>query len=120
MIESVLSAGSALSDPGRVRALAALKHGELCLCQLVELLGLAPSTVSRHLSILNRAGLVERRKEGRWHYYRISENTGGPDRLLMEWVSALLEGDPQIEEDAGRLVAIRSTDRAEFAACYRD
>ena len=61
----------ALADENRVRTLLALRKGELCVCQITELFGLAPSTVSKHLSILFQAGLVESRKEGRWIYYQL-------------------------------------------------
>ena len=64
----------ALSDPNRVRALLALNSGELCVCQLIELFQLAPSTVSKHMSILRQAKLVESRKDGRWIYYSIAKN----------------------------------------------
>jgi len=63
----------ALADENRLRALCALQGGELCVCQLIALLDLAPSTVSRHLTILRAARLVESRKEGRWMYYRLSK-----------------------------------------------
>ena len=46
--------------------------GELCACQITELFGLAPSTMSKHLSILYQAGLVDSRKEGRWIYFRVA------------------------------------------------
>jgi AhpD family alkylhydroperoxidase len=49
----------------------ALWDGELCVCQMIELLGLAPSTVSKHISILRPAELLESRKDGRWIYYRL-------------------------------------------------
>jgi DNA-binding transcriptional ArsR family regulator len=62
----------ALADENRLRALFALKGGELCVCQLIALLELAPSTVSKHLSVLRAARLVESRKEGRWMYYKLS------------------------------------------------
>lgn len=62
----------ALADETRLRALLSLKGGELCVCQIIALLDLAPSTVSKHLSILRAARLVESRKEGRWMYYRLS------------------------------------------------
>lgn len=69
-IEDVLDIHRALSDPGRVRALLALRDRELCVCHLVELLELSASTVSRHMTQLRRAGLVELRREGRWTWYR--------------------------------------------------
>lgn len=61
---------AAMADPTRARALLALAGRELCVCQLVELFELSTSTVSRHLSQLRRAGLVELRRDGRWAWYR--------------------------------------------------
>ena len=63
----------ALADENRVRILMALGPKELCVCQIVELLGLAPSTVSKHMAILKQARLVDSRKEGRWMFYRLAE-----------------------------------------------
>ncbi len=62
----------ALSDESRLRLLFALRHGELCVCQLIALMERAPSTVSKHLSLLRDAGLVDSRKHGRWVYYRLA------------------------------------------------
>jgi ArsR family transcriptional regulator len=78
----------ALSDPGRVRILLSLRAGELCVCQITELFGLAPSTVSKHLSQLHQAGLVLSRKENKWVYYRLPGREGS--RLARE-VLALVE-----------------------------
>ena len=78
-MRSFIAITSALSDPNRVRVLMALhKRGELCVCQIVELLGLAPSTVSKHLFILKSAGLVDARKQGRWMYYRPADDGDVP------------------------------------------
>lgn len=63
---------------------ALLRHGELCVCQLVELLRLATPTVSRHLAVLQGARLVESRKDGRWVYYRISGEFPGQLRQWFE------------------------------------
>ena len=68
----------ALSDETRLRLVFALRHGELCVCQLVALLELAPSTVSKHLSILRDAGLVDSRKQGRWVHYRLLDASEFP------------------------------------------
>jgi DNA-binding transcriptional ArsR family regulator len=65
----------ALSDPNRVRMLVALRRGELCVCQITELFGFAPSTVSKHLSILHHAGLIQSRKAERWVYYRLADKS---------------------------------------------
>src|ERR1051325_2974904 len=72
---SFMTITKALSDPGRVRILLALRRGELCVCQITELFGLAPSTVSKHLSVLTHAGLVVPRKEERWVYYRLPDKS---------------------------------------------
>ena len=69
-IDTILEIHRALSDPGRIRALLVLRERELCVCHLVELLELSASTVSRHMSQLRRAGLVEVRRDGRWTWYR--------------------------------------------------
>ena len=61
----------ALADPTRGGALLSLLKGELCVCQITELFGLAPSTVSKHLFLLKQAGLVKSRKEGRWIFYAL-------------------------------------------------
>ena len=65
-MREILSITKALSDESRLRALIAVKDGELCLCQIIQVLGLAPATVSKHMDTLERAGLVERRRQGRW------------------------------------------------------
>src|SRR6478736_7395076 len=62
----------ALADPARVALLARLAHGEeVCVCHLVEGSGLSQPTVSHHLGILRRAGLVTSRRKGTWAYYRL-------------------------------------------------
>ncbi len=61
----------ALADANRVRMVLALRERELCACQITELFDLAPSTMSKHLSILYQAGLVDSRKNGRWVYYSL-------------------------------------------------
>ncbi len=97
----------ALSDSHRVRALAALRNGELCVCQIIELLALAPSTVSKHMSILKQAGLVEARKEGRWIYYRLPSRDG---LKTMQWIMRALANAQEIVEDDKRLKSITCAD----------
>jgi len=77
-MRDVMDILKALADESRVRLLFALRGGELCVCQLIALLELAPSTVSKHLTILRAARLVENRKEGRWMYYRLSRECAMP------------------------------------------
>jgi ArsR family transcriptional regulator, arsenate/arsenite/antimonite-responsive transcriptional repressor len=109
----------ALGDESRVRILLTLRDGELCLCQLIELLELAPSTVSKHVELLRQAGLVERRKEGRWHFYRLAAGGAPPMvREAIRWVLSSLQGEGIALADAERLYTIRATDPQLLTACY--
>jgi DNA-binding transcriptional ArsR family regulator len=105
----------ALADETRIRTLVALRPGELCVCQITELFGLAPSTMSKHLSILYQAGLVESRKDGRWIYYRLpGKDAPVAAREAIEWVERSLGENPRIAEDARKLKQILKTDPAEL------
>jgi len=112
----------ALADESRVRMLMALTQGELCLCQLIEMLGLAPSTVSKHMSILTRAGLTKCRKAGRWRYYRLADNKPGVEQEIqatLDWVKAMTRNSPVLSDDRKRLQCISSKEIEEVSACYR-
>ena len=105
-----LAVTRALSDSNRLRALMALRGRELCVCQIVEFLGLASSTVSRHMSLLEQAGLVERRKNGRWVYYRRPEgNVRSEVGEALRWLDDSLRNDRGIREDAKRIREILKT-----------
>lgn len=102
---------AALSDESRLRLVFALRHGELCVCQLIALLGLAPSTVSKHLSILRDASLLDARKEGRWVYYRLAGRPEVP--IIGKQVAKIfqsLERSPQVVADDKKLKQICRTD----------
>lgn len=104
----------ALSDPNRVRILLALKSGELCVCQITELFGLATSTVSKHLSILNQAGLIRSRKTERWVYYRLAAKAAPVAvREALDWVRKSLAKTGEAAADAKRLKRIVKMDLAE-------
>lgn len=114
-MKDVVEITKALADGNRLRALMALAGGELCVCQIIEMLGLAPSTVSKHLSILHQAGLVEARKEGRWMYYRLAGKTGSKAaREAITWLRRNLAASRQVVEDARTLRKIVCIDREEL------
>jgi len=109
----------ALGDENRVRILLSLREGELCLCQIIEVLGLAPSTVSKHVDLLRQAGLIEMRKEGRWHYYRLAGRDAPPAaREALRWVMPSLENEQVIISDAEKLCCVRKADPGTLTACY--
>ncbi|HBO45650.1 MAG TPA: ArsR family transcriptional regulator [Planctomycetaceae bacterium] len=102
-----LTVAKALGDENRVRALLALRRRELCVCQIIELLGLAPSTVSKHMAILQQARLVESHKMGRWVYYRAANASSSETvAAALEWLERSLADDPKSREDAARLAEI--------------
>ncbi len=103
----------ALSDPNRVRILLALRDGELCVCQITELFGFAPSTVSKHLSILHRSGLILSRKSERWVYYRLPDKVApAAVRQVIAWTHKTLAGTKEAQADAKKLKQILKTDLA--------
>lgn len=107
-MRSIVSVAKALADPNRLRIACALHaRGELCVCQLQEMLGIAVSSVSRHLAILASAGLVAGRKEGRWMYYRLAEDADGSPVACAALAWAC---------DAGRRERAAAEDRAALKA----
>jgi DNA-binding transcriptional ArsR family regulator len=85
----------------------ALGEGELCVCQLVDLLDLASSTISRHMSILSQAYLVDSRKEGRWVYYRrAGVEAPEPVRAALEWIDRSLADSEEWRADRQRIAEI--------------
>jgi len=110
-LRQLMAVTKALADENRVRMLAALRRGELCVCQLIALLELAPSTVSKHMSILKNAGLVDSRKQGRWVYYRLADKDTSPEASsALKWAMKQIEGLEQIEHDNARLEEILNTE----------
>ena len=103
-MRELLAVMKALADPSRLRIVAALRGHELCLCQVVELVGLATSTVSRHMSILEQARLVDARKDGRWTYFRLAGEQGRPEaEEAAALVFRALAQDDQARADRARL-----------------
>ena len=97
----------ALGDENRMRAVLALRQYELCVCQIVELLQLAHSTVSKHMSVLKEAGLVESRKSGRWVYYRLRDTeTAGLPESFLNLILTAADKTKQASQDSRKLAEI--------------
>ena len=111
-LSSLAALHKALAHPARLRILAAVRGGELCVCQLTALLELAPSTVSAHLAELRSAGLLAERREGRWVYYRLAEPQARPAATLLSG----LETDPTVAADAEAVQRLRAIPVEEFCA----
>lgn len=104
----------ALSDQNRVRGLIALEAGELCVCQIIELLELAPSTVSKHMSILKQAKLVECRKDGRWIYYKLSSKDSEIIQDLIKITIKNVSDSEVVTKDKKKLKIIKKWDLEKF------
>jgi DNA-binding transcriptional ArsR family regulator len=114
-MKDFLNITKALADENRLRMVMALQDGEVCVCQITQLIGLAMSTVSKHLSILYQAGLVNARKEGRWMYYSLpGKGTPTAAREAVAWVRRSLAGKERIAEDAKRLNKVLAMDVTEL------
>lgn len=88
----------AIAHPIRLRLLALLRGGPLCVCQMTVVVKLAASTVSEHLSELRKSGLIVERKQGRWVEYRLAETA--VDDHLLDNVWPMLESDRNVAADA--------------------
>ena len=96
-LNKFLAVSKALADASRVRILALLENQPLCVCQIIEILGLAPSTISKHLFLLKRARLIETKKEGRWIHCRLTE------RKTRRWIAPAVAGSSRLKEDRQKL-----------------
>jgi ArsR family transcriptional regulator len=120
-MRDVVSIAKALSDENRVRIVAMLDGRELCVCQVVELLELAPSTVSKHLSILKQARLIDGRKDGRWMYYRLADDDAPrAAHDALRWTLQTLKGAKRLRDDAKRLKQILAMDPEVLCSQQRD
>lgn len=103
-MNEILKAAKALGDRNRLLALKALEGRELCVCEIIALLRLAPSTVSKHMSILADAQLVLGRKQGKWMHYRL--NRSARTRALLNWALSGLDDSPEAAKNAARVDAV--------------
>jgi len=118
-MRTFLTVTKALNDQTRLRTLLALRHSELCLCQLVELFGLAPSTISKHLNVLYNAGLVDRRREGRWAYFKPAGRDSSPAvKRAIRWVTDCLGDESQVVGDREMLDRLLKKDLQDLCGCY--
>lgn len=107
----------AFSDRNRARILKMLEEHELCVCQIREVLGLKQSTVSKHLSILKKAGLVEDRRDGTWAFYSLSRHRRNDfDQAQLGLMRNWLNRDPVIRKDRARLKAVLKIDIRELCS----
>jgi arsenate reductase/ArsR family transcriptional regulator len=108
----------AAADPTRVRILKILEGGEMCVCQVIAVIALGQSTISKHLFLLRAAGLIKDRRDRKWIHYSLDGKSGNPYagtvlRNIRKW----LNDDPVIIEDRKRAGLAR--DIGPVAICER-
>jgi len=97
----------ALSDPNRVKIIKMLEQREMCVCEIRAALGLAQPTISKHLKILEDAGLVESTKKGIWVNYKLASAAANDDsvypRTMLMHLKQWLNDDPEVKKLLGSL-----------------
>lgn len=98
----------ALSDPGRVKVIKMLQRRMLCVCEIQTALGIAQSSASKHLKILEEAGLIVASKDGLWVNYRLADGGKSPYAAsLLGNLRHWLEEEPEVVDLLERLPEIR-------------
>jgi ArsR family transcriptional regulator, arsenate/arsenite/antimonite-responsive transcriptional repressor len=113
-MREIIAVGQAIVDPTRVRIIAALRRGELCVCELVDALEIYQSTLSGHLQVLRQTDLVRTRKEGRWIYYSLTDQKTALIEALFSNIPPDGGNDPRLRRDIRRIerrLAIRKDGR---------
>lgn len=104
-LEDLDSVFKGFADPTRIRILSLLAAGELCVCDLVDILRLPQPTVSRHLSYLRRTGLVEVTREAKWAHYRLAEPDNAVHQNLINCVRSCFRGITSLDRERRRAEA---------------
>jgi ArsR family transcriptional regulator len=89
----------ALADKTRLRILGLLFKRNLCVCEIMDILGMTQSRISRHLGILKQVGFIEEERRGRWVVYRITKNPG----VILDYVEQQVKNEPTYNGDIARI-----------------
>jgi DNA-binding transcriptional ArsR family regulator len=118
LLKDLVETAKGAAHPARLRLLGMLAGGELCVCQMTAVLELAPSTVSQHLSVLSRGGLVADRKEGKLVFYRLGD--GEVAAAVLPPLLALLAEDARGRADRAVVERLRQVPVATLCAAELD
>jgi len=105
-MDQLIQIFKALSDKNRLRIVKMLEQKSMCVCEITEILQLANSTVSKHLSILKNAGLIVSQKEGRWINYKINPESDKYVNTLEDIMKDWINDDPVIVEDREKVYTV--------------
>lgn len=97
----------AMADSNRLRILKMLELRPLCNCEIQDILGLAPSTTSKHLGLLRDAGLISDERQGKWVIYRLAPADASKEvRALSQFMATWGQTDPQVQQDKNQVLAL--------------
>jgi ArsR family transcriptional regulator len=101
----------ALSDPNRVKLLKILQHKMMCVCEIQAAIGVAQPTASKHLKILENAGLVDHEKDGLWVNYYLADGSSSPYAAsLLGNLKHWLSDDSEIKRIVEKLPSLKRED----------
>ncbi len=103
-LQPVSALFKALGDETRLRVVALLAHGELCVCHLESALELSQPAVSRHLAVLKNAGVVEARRDGNWIHYRLAPQADPHRGRQLRALVREFANEKDVARDVARLV----------------
>jgi ArsR family transcriptional regulator, arsenate/arsenite/antimonite-responsive transcriptional repressor len=103
-VNDVVLLGKALSDPTRVRILAALTSSDLCVCEMVDALEMGQSTLSAHLQTIRQAGIVETSRRHKMVSYALTEEARPLIVAVLEAYRASVEADKRLQRDRSRIL----------------
>lgn len=107
MLDNNVTLFKALSDPNRLRILKMLQFRDLCVCEITDILELAPSTVSKHLSLLRESGFIIEEKDGKWVNYGINRRPSDPVLAsLISMMHVWLEDVDTIKNDKKKVQTV--------------
>lgn len=95
----MVSIFKALSEESRLRILALILEGELCVCEIESCLKMTQSNASRHLTTLKNSGILESYKKAQWTYYRLNNNFIQENKDLWEYLKNRLKELPSYSSD---------------------
>jgi ArsR family transcriptional regulator len=91
----------ALGDKTRLRIIGLLLVKELCVCEIMDVLGMSQSRISRHLKILRHAGFIEEERRGKWVFYRVVDGNKG----MLSYVKEMLKREALYKTDTKKIIA---------------
>lgn len=106
-MEQIVQFFKALSDEIRLRIVMLLTYGELCVCDLMEILREPQSKISRHLAYLKHSGITENRRVGVWMHYRLKDSQNGIFKAQVDFLREKLSPLPQFRTDRDRLFELK-------------